>query len=486
MEPRRGERRFHPAWWTLILVAVITGLVVLTAMAYTRSFTSYVPVTLTSDRSGLVMESGGKVMMNGVQVGTVSTIDGGRGPVTLKLQILSDQIRYIPANVGAQIRASTAFGAKYVDLIYPDHPEPRRLAAGAVLQSRNVTTEVNTVFQNLVGVLDQIEPAKLNAVLAALSEGLRGQGERIGAAITDANQVLLALNPRTETIDRDWRALADFSRTYDVAADDIVSVLDAASTTSTTITGHASALDALLLGTIGFARAGTNLLAPNQRALIDSINILESTAALLFKYNPIYTCTLVGAKWWLDNGGFKNAGGNGRTEVVDAAVLLANDKYNYPDNLPVVAAKGGPGGKPGCGSLPDASKMFPVRQLVTNTGWGTGLDIRPNPGVAAQTCYADFLPVTRAVPEPPSIRDCLPGPAVGPVTAPGMPPYGAALYGPGGVPLWPGLPPAGTPPPVPVPGTPVAPGKIPPQPPPPAVFGPPAPPAAADPSAPSS
>ncbi len=101
-----------------------------------------------------------------------------------------------------------------------------------------------------------------------------------------------------------------------------------------------------------------------------------------------------------------------------------------------------------------------MRQLITNTGWGTGLDIRPNPGIAAQNCYANFLPVTRAVPEPPSIRNCLPGPAMGPVTAPGMPPYGASLYGPGGVPLWPGLPPAGTPPPVPVPGTPVAPRRV--------------------------
>ena len=55
-----------------------------------------------------------------------------------------------------------------------------------MLQSRNVSTEVNTVFENLVGVLDQIDPAKLNAVLSALAEGVRGQGERIGQATTDA------------------------------------------------------------------------------------------------------------------------------------------------------------------------------------------------------------------------------------------------------------------------------------------------------------
>ncbi|MDR3665116.1 MAG: MCE-family protein MCE3A, partial [Mycobacterium sp.] len=116
----------------------------------------------------------------------------------------------------------------------------------------------------------------------------------------------------------------------------------------------------------------------------------------------------------------------------------------YPDNLPIVAAKGGPGGKPGCGSLPDASKNFPVRQLITNTGWGTGTDIRTNPGIA-HPVYLDYLPVTRPVPQQPSTR--WPGPpAIGPVPYPGAPPYGAPQYGPDGTPLYPGVPPLPGPP----------------------------------------
>ena len=475
MEPRPGERRLHPAWWTTILVLVLVVAVVTTIILYSGSLKSVVPITVTSNRSGLIMESGAKVMMSGVQVGYVTGVTGGTGPGELKLDIDTDQAQRIPANVGVRIRATTAFGAKYVDLIYPDGPSSQTIRKGAMLESVNVTTEVNTVFENLVGVLDQIDPAKLNGVLSALSEGLRGQGERIGEAITDANQVLLELNSRSDTIRRDWRSLQGFSDAYAAAAGDIVSVLDAASTTSGTVTAHAKALDTLLLNAIGFAKSGTDLLTTNKKNFIDTVDLLEPTTSLLLKYNPTLTCTLVGAhKWLTEYGGLKTIGGNGYSFVSDSAVFFGRDKYNYPENLPVVAAKGGPGGKPGCGSLPDVAKMFPVRQLVTNTGWGTGMDLRPNAGVAAQTCYADFLPVTRAVPEPPSIRDCLPGPAIGPVTAPGMPPYGAHLYGPGGDPLWPGLPPAGTPPPVPVPGTPVAPGKLPPQPP--AVLGAPPPP----------
>jgi phospholipid/cholesterol/gamma-HCH transport system substrate-binding protein len=126
---------------------------------------------------------------------------------------------------------------------------------------------------------------------------------------------------------------------------------------------------------------------------------------------------------------------------MDAGLLLGDDPYRYPDNLPKVNATGGPGGKPSCGSLPDVSKNFPVKSLVTDTGFGTGLDIRPNPGIGFPG-LANYFPATKAFPEDPRIHH--PGPpAPGPLPPyPGAPPYGAALYGPDGTPLYPGVPPA--------------------------------------------
>ena len=447
----RDDEGLHPGWWTLILLLLVIAAIWLTQALFTGSLKKFVPVTLTSDRSGLVMESDAKVKLRGVQVGRVSAIEGGTEPVKLKLEIYPDQIEHIPANVEAQIRATTVFGAKFVDLVYPSDPSPQRLKAGQVLVSRNVSVEVNTVFENVVGVLDQIDPAKLNSVLSALAEGVRGKGDRIGAATTDANQVFLALNPRSETVRADWQALRDFSDTYSVAAQDILATLDAASTTSVTVTKHADALDALLLGTIGLSNSGISLLAPSQANLIKAINVLEPTTNLLYKYNPSYTCLLLGAKHLLDHGGYEAPGGNGRSIILDAGLALGDDPYSFPRHLPIIGAKGGPGGKPGCGSLPDVKENWPVRQLVTNTGFGTGVDWRPNPGIGFPG-YVNYLPTTRAVPEPPSIRNLFGGPAIGPVPYPGAPAYGAPLYAPDGTPLWPGLPPA------PPPGAPKDPG----------------------------
>lgn len=443
MKPVTEESRIHPAWWTLILIAFITAVVGTTSASYSGTFSSGVTVWLTSERAGLGMEPGGKVKMRGVQVGRVAAVVGERNTARLKLELFGDQINNIPANTEAQIRATTAFGAKYVDLIYPPDPTSRRIAAGAVLQSRNVSSEVQTVFQNLVNVLKKIDPPKLNAVLTAVAQGVRGRGENIGAAISDANALLVELNSRTDAIRQDWVSLKGFGDTYSDAAQSILAILDASAVSSATVTRQAADLDALLLNTLGLTRSGINLLGPNRDNFVTGINTLEPTTALLDKYSPSYTCLLLGAKLVADVAP-KGNGADGRSTVIDATLGFPADPYRYPDNLPIIAAKGGPGGKPGCGSLPDVEKNWPQRYLVTNTGFGTGLDKRPNPGIA-HPWWVDYLPVTRAVPEPPSVRGAGP-PAIGPVPYPGAPPYGAPLYGPDGTPLYPGVPPPPGPP----------------------------------------
>jgi phospholipid/cholesterol/gamma-HCH transport system substrate-binding protein len=437
------RRGIDPIWWAPVLVLIVAALSLLTALMFNGTLRTTVPLRLVSDRAGLVMENGAKVKLRGVQVGEVAAVEADAGHSTLILKIDPGPFRYLPSNLEAEIKSSTAFGAKYVDLVVPDVRSTKPLAAGAVLHSRNVTVEVNTVFENLQSVVHSIDPAKLNAVLSAVAESVRGKGDRIGQAIVDANNVLLAVNPRMATVQQDWQLFGKTAQAYSTAAQDILSILDSFSTTSTTLTGHAKSLDELLLSAVGFSQSGVNTIGANQSNLVRAMNILDPTTALLLKYSPTYTCLFQGAQWFLEHGGRDALGGNGKSVIMDAGLLFGDDPYRYPDNLPIVNAKGGPGGKPSCGSLPDVSKNFPVKYLVTDTGFGTGLDIRPNPGIGFPG-FANYFPVTKANPEPPKIR--YPGgPAPGPLPAyPGAPPYGAPEYGPDGTPLYP-PPPGGTP-----------------------------------------
>jgi phospholipid/cholesterol/gamma-HCH transport system substrate-binding protein len=431
-----------------VLLLVIVALSTLTAMTFSGTLRTTVPLTVISDRAGLVMEDGAKVKLRGVQIGEVATVESyadsaGTNLSKLRLKIYPNEFRYLPSNVEAEIKSSTAFGAKYVDLIIPSEGASRRpLAPGTVLHSRNVTVEVNTVFENLQSIVHAIDPAKLNGVLAAVAEGVRGKGDRIGQAITEGNKALLTVNPKMPTVQRDWQLFGKTAQAYSDAAQDILSLLDSFSTTSATITTHQKALDEVLLSAIGFAQSGIDTIGRNQRGLVSAINVVAPTFELLSKYSPTYTCLFQGAQWFLDHGGKAALGGNGKSVIMDAALLFGDDPYRYPDNLPLVAAKGGPGGRPSCGSLPDVSKNFPVKYLVTDTGFGTGLDIRPNPGIGFPG-YNNYFPVTKGTPQPPLIR--YPGgPAPGPwwPPYPGQPPYGAPDYAGAGTPPNPPAPPS--------------------------------------------
>ena len=403
--PRRINRvrssKIDPIWWAPTLFILVAGLVALTAASFSGTFHAFIRLTLVSDRAGLVMEPGAKVKLRGVQVGQVASIGTDVKAAQLQLKMDPGPFKYLPSNLEAEIKSTTAFGSKYVDLIVPDQPSSTALKPGAVLHSRNVTVEVNTVFENLQSVVAALDPAKLNAILSAFAQSLRGKGDRLGQAITSANNVLLTVNPRMGTIDKDWRLFGKTTAAYSDAAQNILSILDSAATSSATLTENQRSLDTLLLSAVGFSQTGIGVIGNNESNIVRSFNLLDPTTALLQKYSPTFTCLFQGAQWYVDHGGRDALGGNGYSVILDAALLFGDDPYRYPKHLPKVNATGGPGGRPSCGSLPDPSANFPVRQLVTDTGWGTAPDeIRTSPWVG-NPWWANYFPTTKNPPEAP-------------------------------------------------------------------------------------
>ncbi|OBI18411.1 hypothetical protein A5712_22080 [Mycobacterium sp. E2327] len=396
----RGSR-IDPIWWAPTLFIVVGILVALTAASFSGRFQEFIPLTLVSDRAGLVMEPGAKVKLRGVQVGQVASIGTDVKAAQLQLKMQPGPFKYLPSNLEAEIKSTTAFGSKYVDLIVPDHASATPLKPGAVLRSRNVTVEVNTVFENLQAVVKALDPAKLNSILSAFAESVRGKGERIGEAITDANNLLLTVNPRMDTIHTDWRLFGKTTAAYSTAAQDILSILDSATTSSATLTENQRSLDSLLLSAAGFSQTGINVIGRSEANIVRSFNLVDPTTALLNKYSPTFTCLFQGAQWYVDHGGRDALGGNGYSVILDSALLFGDDPYRYPRHLPKVNATGGPGGKPSCGSLPDPSANFPVRALVTDTGWGAAPDeIRTNVA-AGNPWWANWFPTTKNPPEAP-------------------------------------------------------------------------------------
>ena len=139
------------------------------------------PVTVISQRAGLVMNSDAKVKMRGVQVGKVASIESlPNGEAAIHLAMDPSQLHFIPGNVLVDIASSTVFGAKSVQLLEPAQPSAQRLHGGQTLQGQHVMVEINTVFQQLVSVLAQIDPPKLNESLGALAQAFSGRGTKLG------------------------------------------------------------------------------------------------------------------------------------------------------------------------------------------------------------------------------------------------------------------------------------------------------------------
>ena len=160
MSNNGGSSYARPLAGLGLVVASAGGLRVCRSRSSRGKFTETVPVTVISDRAGLVMNPDAKVKMRGVQVGSVKSIEyrpDGKA-AALQLDMDPSQLHLIPSNVNVDIASSTVFGAKFVQLEAPPNPTAETLQQGQVLEGEHVTVEINTVFQQLVSVLDTIDP----------------------------------------------------------------------------------------------------------------------------------------------------------------------------------------------------------------------------------------------------------------------------------------------------------------------------------------
>jgi virulence factor Mce-like protein len=344
----------------LATVVVFAAVVAIALTQFRGGFTETVPVTVVSDRAGLMMNPGAKVKLHGAPVGAVASIhDMPNGQAAIQLALDPSRLRLIPANVLVNIVATTAFGAKFVQLIPPQDPSAQRLRAGQVLDADRVTVEINTVFQELTSVLAKIDPAKLNETLGALATSLNGRGGQLGQLFTDLNAFLAKFEPSLPNLSHDLAATADVSLGYADAATDLVKTIANTTKVSQSIVDEQQNLDAFLISTIGLADMGNDVVGTNRQALTDVMHLLVPTTDLTNEYHEALTCSLKGMFPLAKQPPTPVPG----LEVL-GGIALGAERYRYPRNLPKVAAKGGPQCEH---ELPVAYNTFPPFD-VANVG----------------------------------------------------------------------------------------------------------------------
>jgi phospholipid/cholesterol/gamma-HCH transport system substrate-binding protein len=335
------------------------------------NFTDKAALTLLASRAGLVVEPGSKVTYNGVEIGRVSRIRvvdaNGTQKAELTLDVSPDYLRFIPANVAAEIRATTVFGNKYISFSSPENPSRQRITSRDVIDASAVTTEFNTLFETVLELAEQIDPIKLNQTLAATAEALTGLGNEFGRSIDNGSDIVADLNSRIPQIRDDIGLLADLADVYADASPDLWSGLQNAVTTARTFNEHRTDIDDALMAAIGFAGTASDILDRSARYLVRGAADLVPTSKLLDEYSPELFCTIRKFNQ-VQVRVARTLGGNGYSLATSSGTIAGGgNPYVYPDNLPRVNARGGPEGRPGCWQ--DITReLFPAPFLVMDTG----------------------------------------------------------------------------------------------------------------------
>ncbi len=397
----------------LLLVAAIA--LFLVYGQFRGNFTPKTKMTMFAPRAGLVMDPGAKVTYNGVQIGRVAKISeidrDGKPAAKLTLDIYPQYIGphgVVPDNVNAQIKATTVFGGKYIALTTPRDASGQDISKGhlsgsSTIDATAVTTEINTLFQTLTSIAERVDPVKLNLTLSAAAQSLAGLGDRFGQSIVNGNAVLDDLNPQQPQIRHDIQRLAALGDTYANAAPDLFDFLNNSVTTARTINAQQKDLDQALLAAAGFGNNGADIFERGGPYLARGAADLVPTAQLLDTYSPELFCTIrnyhdiepKAATFLGGSNGYSlrtesellsglalslnplslasmlllgvATGGVGGLAALSGLVGGAPNPYIYPDNLPRVNARGGPGGAPGCWQ-PITHDLWPAPELVMDTG----------------------------------------------------------------------------------------------------------------------
>ena len=260
----------------------------------------------------------------------------------------------------------------------------------------SVTTEFNTLFETLTSIAEKVDPVKLNLTVAAAAEALNGLGDKFGQSIVNGNAILDDINPQMPRIRHDFQQLAALGDTYANAAPDLFDSLKNAVITARTLHRQEADLDAALLAGTGLGNTGEDIFARGGPYFQRGVADLLPTAQLLDTYSPEILCTIrnyhdAEPKAYETVGGGNGyalktmtelmsglggiltlpglAGTVGTMGLLGLAGLVggAPNPYVYPENLPRVNARGGPGGAPGCWQ-PITRDLWPAPTLVMDTG----------------------------------------------------------------------------------------------------------------------
>ena len=209
-------------------IAFGLGLVVLTGMFLTGRITSASqPASAVFGTCGQGLREGGDVKTRGVLIGRINGIErleGGECSVSLAL--FPDKADSVPRNVGAQVRAKTIFGEKWVELLYPDDPDEDPIEPGQKIEETIDPLEIETILNTALPILDAIDPEHLAGLLEALAGGFVGHEDAAIRGIESGTEAVRVANENRALFSKGIDQLNESGEVFDEVDSDLLAALD--------------------------------------------------------------------------------------------------------------------------------------------------------------------------------------------------------------------------------------------------------------------
>ncbi|MQA07097.1 MAG: MCE family protein [Pseudonocardiaceae bacterium] len=295
---RKAERpvvkRLRYRLYGLVFLVIAALFVAMSIGFYRKAFTPVTTVSLHTDHVGNQLRVGADVKVRGLIVGDVREVRASGERAVLDLALRPESAAKIPANVAARLLPKTLFGERYVALQLPSEPSGQMLESGSVIgQDRSSSAvEIERVLNNLMPVLQAVQPQKLATTLHSVSTALEGRGKQVGDTLVELNTYLERLLPSMPDVRANIEDLSSVANTYSDAAPDLLRALSDLTSTTRTVVQQQTQLRGLFETLTTASINLKSFLDANKNNLIHLSANVQSTLEVLAKYAPEYPCLL--------------------------------------------------------------------------------------------------------------------------------------------------------------------------------------------------
>src|SRR5947209_18759708 len=172
------DTRLAPAVLGRIIGALLAVALVIAGARVLHSPPHKMVVTANFDRAGLNVRPGYEVRVRDYPVGTISDVQVDRKTFSAIYTLKLDPGTAVARDTHAVLVPKTLFGDKYVQLdpAIPGEPE---LHNGDHIAKTNTQdpVEIQQIFDETTPLLQALDPPRFGAALAAMSQGLAGEGD---------------------------------------------------------------------------------------------------------------------------------------------------------------------------------------------------------------------------------------------------------------------------------------------------------------------